>query len=395
MVCAGITKTATRITIQYNASDGTKGASFSNPYTLGDIYDTAVEGGWTGDFNKEGAVYTTKCEIYILGITTYVHFYAATLQWIASGTYLIDLSSSYFDVGSDGTVEKEGCTFINRCGAVKNYRLYGRARIYDTSFTGDRLLSGNGTIYPSAYGGAAYPFILERCTFINMTYTPSFNLSGASYANVIHRDCFILNAAYAIQLYGTQFSELSGLRAIGKIFTLLGSSSMTVIGRNWNCPRGTADFRVYSSTGSTVLLRMIDCITGAIQPRSNYALSVIGDKGIAQWESTFNFNITNGENAAIKMYNVENTLVIDTALDASGKLTGEEIIYRIYSQEKIGDSQWETINKYTHPFKVVIEKEGYQKLEIDNITVTSGVPTIIRGMLKGSPLQLKSLKLSK
>ena len=46
MVCAGITYDSgvnNRITVTYNEADGTKGASYSNPYTFQDIYDKFPE----------------------------------------------------------------------------------------------------------------------------------------------------------------------------------------------------------------------------------------------------------------------------------------------------------------------------------------------------------------
>ena len=376
-----ITKAAGQITLQYQTGD-TKGYSWATAWTLEDIYNTAVAEGWTDDFKKEGLVYTTNCEIRILNAATFVHFYAATIQWTAAvGSWLIDVAWAYFDIGTDGTVERQGCTMINNCGVDKSYRLFGRIRIYDTTFTGDRLPFGNGAIYPC--GVADYQLILERCTFINMTYCPSFNSSGASYANVINRDSFVLNCNYGIQLYGTEFYELSGLRAIGKIFTLIGNTNMTVVGRNWNCPRGTSDFRVYSgSPGKLVTLKLIDCITGTLNPRVTYATSMVGDKGETLWYSTFDFKIENGAGATVQIYNAENELVLDAELDEAGELTGQEILYRIYSQEKIGDSTWITIpNKYLHPFKAVVTKEGLQQLEIPGITITEGTKTIIRGSL--------------
>lgn len=385
MVCAGITHDAVnkKITIQYNASDGTKGASFTDPYRLDDIYDTAVAGGWDSSFKKENAAFILDCSIYILGSTTYAYFYNQILIWTsATPVYLIYVDGAYFNVGSDGTVDRVGCVFFNDKGLdlKGNYRLFGRIKIYDTTFTGRWASSGNGAIYP--YGYSDYKLVLERCQFINMTYSPSFNLAGASYANVIHKDNFLLNNKYGIQLYATQFYELSGLRAIGKIFTLLGSKSMTVIGRNWNCPRGTSDFRVLGgSPGKLVTVRLIDCITGTIDPRVHYADSYVGDKGITQWESTFSFKIENGAGAAIKLYNADEEEVLDDTLDENGELSGQEIIYRIYSMEKTGESSWLTINKYVHPFKAVISKAGYQTAEIPGIEVTNGVPTIIQGSL--------------
>lgn len=66
-----ITRAGTRITIQFDTGDP-KGGSFTTPYTLADVLEASVSGGWDPAITKVGTIYFIPYSLYISPGTYFV-----------------------------------------------------------------------------------------------------------------------------------------------------------------------------------------------------------------------------------------------------------------------------------------------------------------------------------
>jgi len=96
--------------------------------------------------------------------------------------------------------------------------------------------------------------------------------------------------------------------------------------------------------------------------------------------TNISFYIDGGEGATVKIYDKDSSLSYEGTYSEG---TNNELLwYDRYVVTKnpavTGQAEVDIENTY-QPFLIKIEKDGYQTLEISNITITPGQPTIIRG----------------
>ena len=82
----------------------------------------------------------------------------------------------------------------------------------------------------------------------------------------------------------------------------------------------------------------------------------------------------------VKIYDRDNNLLY-TISAVDGILSTLEIVYFYTWREVAAGVTTAESSNHLSPFKIVVSKPGYQDLEIPGVTVTPGLPTVIRGQL--------------
>jgi hypothetical protein len=110
---------------------------------------------------------------------------------------------------------------------------------------------------------------------------------------------------------------------------------------------------------------------------------------LLELKSTFNV-ILNTSVDSIKILNKDGIEVYKEVECNNEEITYFNWYYRTNADSEIIEETPEA-DKTREPFTLIAEKTGYQTLEIPNITVTPGEPTIIRGaMVKKEPVDKNS-----
>jgi hypothetical protein len=117
---------------------------------------------------------------------------------------------------------------------------------------------------------------------------------------------------------------------------------------------------------------LIDCLIDT----NKFTLGTIseGNKCTLNLKSTFTFIIENGDGAEARLFDKDGSLY-DT-IEISGETKKEITYYSVYVE---GPST--KIDTVSSPFRLEISKDGYENLIINEIEITSGIPTFIRGKL--------------
>jgi len=366
MVCAGITYNAgtNRITVEYNAGDGAHGASFTNPYTFEDIYDTDQANGWGVTQIQNNATYWKQTFIdaglTITGIDTYFKAYR-------EAAIVCDTAQSTNYNVLDGTANLyiEQCSLSTGAGTVLYQRIYFDSHITGSSITFKNFCLLAGETF-SVWGANS---TVEDCLLMNIKnhyyrYNPTIS-------NVI-----IVGGNYGFTPR-SEFTKAENITVIGCTRGILaGYGSFTLTGfRPIDC---THDLWIMPDFHD----RVVNLIDSYIDTSKVYFHNLGGDIDCNTYlKTTFNAEIEDSSGGTLTIYDKDSSIVYDEVL-ASDNMTEQKITYRHYEYIIVGGVATTQDTNIKEPFKLKVTKPGYRTLEIPDITVTPGQPTTIYGKME-------------
>lgn len=369
MICAGITYDAgnNRITVQYDAADGAKGASFDNPYTLEDIYDTAISAEWGITISRLGSSYQDtyiNATLYVNGALTYFQIISESLTIDAaedSNFYINDANAKI--EGGTGTVSSKYVCIksiqrkrINTLGncVIKEavfagfsvwYNMYGTnlTNVVIQGLSYPSIKEGNSmtdvTIIGGTYGLLPFADLVEnnRVKIIGSTYGMSIGYT----AEVNYRNITFLDCGYDIALLPT------GAGRVANIYDSVISNIRTLS----------------ASNGRDVTLNLF---------------------------TTFNATIENASGGELTIEDKDGNVVYSETL-SSDDMTEDSLLYYKQIYGKADDVEINETTEY-EPFTLKVTKPGYRTLEIPDITITPGVPTTVFGKMEAITLTGEALE---
>lgn len=362
-VCAGITISGTTITVSYDPADGTHGASFDNPYTFEDIYDTDQANGWGLLKRHEDNLYYIDGGITITTSLTFFQDQRGVIKFKNSiGGHV------YFLYNNDANLDIQYYEFIKDMtggiGSIKlrTYTIGVDCQIKNSTFKDLHSCSHDGGV------------IIDKCTYYNLggSFGASKTLNGLKpeFSN--------------ISLYNTHFEARTSPAKAENIriykdycFYFLPYENETIILRNIKTYENSKKGHVFGWKPNALLI-CIDCELTYEWRWVTFGSYDSGDLTIEE-KTTFNANIINSTGGILTIEDKDGNVVFTETL-GSEKMTEQEITYhKEYRAHEnsvyLTDTQ---ITEY-HPFTLRVTKPGYQDLEIPGITVTPGQPTTIYG----------------
>jgi len=361
MVCSGITLDGNIVTVEYDVADGTRGASYGNPYTAEDIVDSIGAG-----CTKQGRSYYIPYRVDIQGLSTYFA--------ITYGTLIeIDTAEAYsFYVYA-------GVNF--KC----YYNVTGREQ-------GGGVIKDTQSRRCSFYAGD-----IEHLTLINVLYFVIYNCTisimyldyvyGISIINSQVED-MIISKTGSFGIYSVSNSTLNRI-TFKECTYAIKLLSLSIEVSNIKCIDNTYDIAlmVNNAICSVILIDSeIDTDKILISPSGTTS----GTKSI-YLRTTFNATIENGNGGDLTIEDKDGNVAYFETL-SSDDMTEQIITY--YDRVTIGDGgtgiESDTITEY-QPFTLKITKGGYQDLEITGITVEAGHPTNIFGKMEEISLVSEAL----
>jgi len=362
-ICYGITKDGSIITVEYSASDGEVGTSFDNPYTMDDVYDTAVENEWDDIVQRtysEGSFYYFPYTLALRGTDTYFYMKGISILFDTPEDYAIDLYESNIFIEED--VKRPANIFS--C-AMKNQGNY--MRWYNTT---DCSVIVQDSTFNYFYNNYIYGNVIwRRVTLRGQNYNFLARAAGP-----ILEDYNCYNSFYG-GLIENNFTSANRLNMINCTYGLVvGYGDFSI--SNLNVINCDYDIRIVSNgyKGDMIL------IDGDLDI-SNYAAIYVNDGSANIYQkTTFNTLIedSSGGNLTIEDNNGN---VLYTELLSSDSMTEQTIINKYLFYVGADDEVDVSLYDYT-PFTVKVSKSGYQDLEISNISVTQGKPTLVYGYMK-------------
>jgi hypothetical protein len=361
-----ITLSGTRITITYESGDP-KGDSFDNPYTMQDIYDANIAGGW-GVVQKIGNVYIFEASLYIEGSDTYfkdggfgLYFNANSINdRVVFNLYMCysyiercsvqiqNLTNEYFDFQTDKAE-------FYRINFPYNTTVVFYGPVAKGCFFRDCFITKNLTI--------------DSCIFINEE-RDALNVRGTPDST---KNCIVRDSKYALHLRRGP--------AILKNIILINN---------------TFDFW-FISTNDTY-----DIIDSKVNIDKHAIRPDFDGYTILNLKSIFRIYINQAANATAKLYDQHGTLIEEGTLDGDGKWNlADPVTYASRYVETDGSQVVENTKTVYEPFKLVVEKTGYKTLEIPNIYATveengsrKGTlsPTVVEGKMEKKNYIHKKLK---
>ena len=365
-VCNGITYNSTygRIEVDYVAGDGTKGASFNDPYTFNDIYDTDQANGW-GYITKSVSAYNGS-ELYIISNTviwiynndTYFKDSLCVVVWLgispSTASYQYPFRSISGNVDFDRiNFDAKLWEFVSRfyCTGVANWsNLVFRGFYYIDNYT-----ANNNNI--SVLEG--YYYYLRGGTHINIFVNKASTIwprGAGNFSNIQN-----IGSSYGVFIDGRYDKNLN--------ISFTGAKPIDCTYSMW--------LRI--GDGGNPIANFIESVLDF----NNVYVSIIGGAtgtSTIKKSSTFNVTVENASGGDLIIYDKDNNIIYSETL-ASDSMTEQIILYqKLFLDVLAGVKQEQTITNY-YPFKITIEKYGYKVLTIPNINITDGVPTNILGAM--------------
>jgi len=338
MVCAGITYDAenNRITVEYDAADGSRGASFSDPYIAQDLVDTIA------NITKQGEnqIYIPYA-IYIIGSSTYFVWEDVSLYFDVEETYVFKNinqgRTKWINTVFDGNRGKSvlysqdyGAELITGCCIYKAVNWVVGGIYYDIECKVENTLFRGGSHVAIPYCGNVklYNLLLDSPSYYGKNNPLDSN------------NITIVNSKEGIYLY-----------AVSDIFTLNNI-------RIYNC---TYDVRFRLANGQDKVLNLIDSMVNL----NNVVLDNISGTMNAVYtcynKTTFNATIENGGGGELTIEDKDGNVVYEEAL-SSEDMTEQIMAFQKYVGEYIDEEPHETLIVYD-PFTLKVTKSGYQPLK--------------------------------
>lgn len=378
-VCAGITYTGTYIYVNYNAADGTKGASYDDPFTLADVYDTAVDGGWDSgviekiDFTG-GNLYYIHRQLVVRRVApslTYFQFENDIMISDGVPSSSVMSSSDSFIKGKIGNIFSQIISRENKPLTISNEN-YGEFDLENFVLNIRGIIALNGRVTAKWEGEDVIKF-------------KNVYMAGSSNPNLQHEGLAFTDVTISKQAYGlipfTNFKSNLRTKIINCTRGILVGYTMSITLRNLFMDGNVIDIALiprYLGTEGN----FIDCLINTNKISITYVGYNEDCSAIAKLLSTFNINIINGDGGTSTLYNNLGEIVESTVL--SGEWSFTALYFTAYVEYEGGETKEWTKTTY-EPFTLKVVKEGYQTLEIPDITVTPGEQTDIFGKMELPP----------
>ncbi len=212
-----------------------------------------------------------------------------------------------------------------------NFRIYPMERIWNSVF--DKVLI--------TYSGLSDP---SQSSIYNIRVFRS-NLDNVN-SGVLDK-IEILNAGRLLYLWRDDYvSDLSNIYAILTTdqVGLMGSTQAITKDSNWdNCD-------IYTPSGEWKFYWSKAGATGKVYRRYDFDLKVVDESGNPI------------ENANVKIYDVDETLIYDGTTDSNGEIPTQKVTYAYYTSDE-GASGY-GIEVLKSPHTLVVSKDGYQTYEV-------------------------------
>jgi len=375
-----ITISNNKIWVWYATGD-TKGNSFANPYTFADIKAVSDACTWNPPVTSLSSTYNSP---YVSGYNVPYGVYVT-----GASTYFWEQNRSiYFDVsrGITALQTAENCHF--RLGN-KTSGLYKPMMIHsnpDNSwYTYLELTNAEVELYNIS---------ISRLRMTNNSGISSTKKSY--YENIQVFDPAIFGVGANLEIINSRFYQAyftintipDKLENIELYNSLFYSNGLGSDGRVY-----AKNIRFYDSS----YLRYY--LTGGIggesvlvdsQAPENVTLQSYYTMSNTSWtmylKTTFNVNVTDSSGATMKLYDASSNQILSVDM-SSNTYTSEVTYWKELCTHTYDGTTPNVLGVKTtyHPFKLTIEKQGYQKLEIPSISVVAGQPTYIRGSLVPTP----------
>lgn len=322
------------------------GSTSSDKFSIVDLYNADVAAGW-GVINKIGGnAYRVNC--YLIGHSSMYWFDQAKTIILADGAdFNITGVNVTFGVLSGTNLTKNGCNIIVEspwlCSIV-----FPTLYAYRTTFS--YLVSFNMTPNYNYVGGGFNAGVVQDCA---VDYWRNFAPYGSG-------SCTLKN--FICSNFDNSFSNYAAV--YDGVRMLTGS-------RLWQITSGGINLtarKVYSESAYLVLITSAASTSSLTVVDSQYAnvtSAATSTPGFLVYDK-YSFNLkTTDENgnaisgASVKVYDVNDTLVVDTTTDANGVITEQEITRILYTQiEGTGYGKYTTATKTPHT--IIIQKSGYE-----------------------------------
>lgn len=369
-----ITKSGTRISVIYQAGDP-KGNSFSNPYTLADVYAASVAGSWSPPVTVKNNIYDVPYSLYIEGATTYFRMSSNVYDGLTlSATAPTDvyqfyctgrlyIGNAFSSTGADGFGSTIICTTLV---PINNRRMY---------ISGYCLIR-NSTInlfqYVYIYGlNSTDRAILRECLINYFQFGVATN-NYSDFENVL-----INGGYYGAQLTGSY--KLDNVTIVNHYVGILVPGAATFTSRNVILKNITLyDVYLRVGVGNTTSI-FVDSIIDETK-LSFYTSGSTNSLVTHQLKTTLKGTVRDSagnliDGANVKVYGVEGTLLLDTNT-VLGIIAESEILYYTKFQRMVGGVVTETGSTDYLPYRIVISKSGYFDTILPAVDVTPGVKTI-------------------
>lgn len=370
-----ITKLGTKVTV---TAESGKGDSWANPYSLDDILAASDTGVW--GMTKQYDTYFIPFTIWI-DADTYFYCYIAgrTIGVIFTGAVRDDVYSYYSDltshtrIGNDQAYNDQYGVFWRNHPEIPT----GNRRTY---FGGDVQIA-NLSLFLSHYtylwGTEDHQAVMKNSTLIDLNFAVIAN-SYAELYNVqrnegsygfwvsgepVYENCTLINANIGI-LATAAYQKFKGLKIINAELwdTYLRAAAGDKVLDLVDCEVTKAKLWFYNSGTSTSLSEQFLLTTSTIKVTDIDGTPLSG--------------------VAVSVLSINGTLLFSGTTDIDGLIDSEEIEYFYKWRLASGASGTLDEGETDHePLSVQISKAEYDPVELKDIYVTPGIPTILRATL--------------
>jgi hypothetical protein len=370
--------TTKTITAQWVSGDA-KGGTSANPWVIGDFSDAMAAAGHGDKWVVSNRYHAVQIRVLITGVNTYVQWVSAVVDWVAGQTLAVRsqilsvTNSANFICGRDfGGAVRFFALIVSRTDQLR-FWFDAFVKIYNTSFFWSGSTATSYEIHARGY--AADPTIFDGVLAVRSRYF--CRAIGANLDNIVIR-----NSVYNESLYGLIFQQhipymenvyVEGL--VGDTFGVIGTRQIVGV----IAPLGSLTVRPDQGTS---IDQLVDCILPTITFLSPPAC-VVGSIATAEYLTTLAFTVIDGAGATARIYDKDDNLLHTETLDGSGALirtvkykqTGRIVV-------SVSPTVLGSLDATYQPLRVIINRAGYETIEIGSITVTEGQPTRIRAELK-------------
>lgn len=362
-----------------------------NTYSLDDIYDASVAGGW-GMVERIGTnnnTYILHCPLWIQGNNNLIIGYGKYENLLfdyteSSQVYAIYfVSSGYCRIGYDS----ESIYSDNTAATIDGYNIqnttYKRVYLVGDVIVANSMLKNFHYVY--VYGNSTNRALVTKC----LTNYIHFGFITNEYTDI--KDVQLVRGYYGVSVASAAANSVFDNLIIINCYTGLlfsGGSSINVTVRKIKLKNISGNRHTYVNVnyylGRTI--NLIDCEADKdkLAFYKGYTFTQYNEN-YQHLKTTLTAKIHDGSQnvngATIKLYDKDGNLLFTQTTDENGEYQTEQTYYSKYvfyeNNEEIASGEIDL-----EPFKLVISKAGYETEAIENISVTPGIPTNLNVTLK-------------
>lgn len=374
--------TTQMITVTYVAGDP-KGNAFATPWTIDDVYQADLAGGWGVVTKTGGQQYSFSAILQILGNTTYFWARDCVVEWYYPGN---SASIIVLQVAS-GANFNSGVDHVNTGNREMIWRIF-----YPQGGTKYLSISGNSIgVYNSIFIGF-----------------PVCGFSGVEGSNAKIYRCLFIRCGYVLR--GNQYAEYEDNTVIAGNYGITPLEPFQKFNRNTLLRQNLPILQNASGTTPRYFryegLRIFDCVGNDITSQvRHFAINDFVDCNVGKtinfyggssaqngevewnWLSTFEIKITNELGdlviAQVKITDKDDQEVYN---DTGSELTTEVKYYKAIATWTGATLTLTKSQEAREPFKIEVQAPGYQKTTMPDIFINEGNKTIIKIPLKEVPI---------